>query len=97
VSSPTDISELIQRLRSPEASVRRIAAMDLARTGEERALLAVCEQLEAEKDEKSALAMIRLVARFAPARRILMRLRDDPSTPVRVYHAALIAADGLER
>jgi len=94
VASPTDITELIGRLGADDASVRRIAARDLARAGD-AGLRAICERLAIEPDEKTSLLMVRLVSRFAGARAVLERLRDDPASPVRVYHACLIAVDAM--
>jgi hypothetical protein len=85
---------LAARLKSPDAKVRRVAAMDLAGAGELGVLL---EHLPFEGDEKAAILIIRRVCAVATARSVLAALRDDPKTPVRVYHAAVLAHDRLER
>jgi hypothetical protein len=68
--------------------------MDLAAIGEVGVLL---EHLPFEGDEKAAVLMIRRLGAVAAARPMLAALRDDPKTPVRVYHAAVSAHDRLER
>jgi hypothetical protein len=94
----TSVEELAARLKSPDAKVRRVAAIDLASAGE-AGLSALLEHLPGEADEKTALLIIRRLgeARFAAARAVLARLRDEPGTPVKVYHAAVLAHDAIER
>lgn len=78
--------------------VRRVAAIDLGAAGE-AGLSVLLAHLPGEADEKAAIMIIRKLgeARFGAARAVLARLRDDPGTPVRVYHAAVWAHDQIER
>ncbi len=68
--------------------------MDLAALGEVGVLL---EHLPFEGDEKAAILIIKRLGAAAMARPVLAALRDEPGTPVRVYHAAVLAHDRLER
>jgi HEAT repeat protein len=94
----TSVDELAARLKSPDAKVRRVAAMDLGAAGD-AGLSVLLEHLPGEADEKAALLIIRKMgeARHGPALPVLARLRDDRGTPVRVYHAAVLAHDRIER
>jgi hypothetical protein len=98
-SGRADLAEMIARLKSPSAPVRRVAAMDLLQQGSEEALCALLEHLLGEADEKCAVLIVRGLgkAEYIPARGALARLRDNPATPIRVYHAAILANDRLER
>jgi hypothetical protein len=94
----TSVDELAARLKSPDAKVRRVAVIDLASAGV-AGLSVLLEHLPGEPDEKAAVLIIRKLgeARFGTARAVLARLRDDPGTPVKVYHAAVLAHDQIER
>jgi hypothetical protein len=94
----TSVEELAARLKSSDPKVRRVAAIDLGAAGE-AGLSVLLEHLPREADEKAALLIIRRLgeARLAAARAVLARLRDDPKTPVKVYHAAVLAHDAVER
>jgi thioredoxin-like negative regulator of GroEL len=72
--------------------------MDLARAGQP-GLAALLAHLPHEADEKAAILIIRALgdAKVIGAQEALAKLRDDPSTPVQVYHAAVLAHDRLER
>jgi hypothetical protein len=72
--------------------------MDLAGAGEQ-GLAALLGHLPHEADEKAAILIIRALAnaKVIGARGALAILRDDPATPVQVYHAAVLAHDRLER
>ncbi len=61
-------------------------------------LVAVQMLLPGESDETAAITLIRmlLAARFAPAWSTLNALRQNPATPVRIAHAATLAADEIE-
>jgi hypothetical protein len=98
VATPAEIAQSAERLKSADPRVRRIAAMDLARAGE-AGLRVLLEHLPGEADERCAILIIRALgeARFGPAREVLARLRDDPTMPVAVYHAAVLAHDRIER
>jgi hypothetical protein len=92
------LDELAARLRSPDAKVRRVAVMDLTLAGG-AGLEVLMEHLPRETDEKAAVLIVRKLgeARFGPALGVLARLRDDAGTPVRLYHAAVLAHDRIER
>lgn len=94
----TSVDELAARLKSPDAKVRRVAAIDLASAGE-AGLSVLLAHLPEEADEKAALLIIRRLgeARFGAAPAVLARLRDDAGTPVKIYHAAVLAHDAIER
>ena len=72
--------------------------MDLARAGE-AAVLALLAHLPGEADEKTSLIVIRALAEAgtAEALPVLARLRDNPATPIRIYHAAVLGHDRIER
>lgn len=94
------LDELAARLRSGDAKVRRIAAMDLgaAAGGEPRATGILAGHLKAETDEKTAVAIIRHLgrARHGASRALLWSLYADRRTPARVAHAAILAHDAIE-
>jgi len=94
-----DVPALAERLLHPEGSVRRVAAMDLAAIGTRAALVLLMTHLALEDDERAIVLIARALAAhgYGPARRLLATVRDDPETPARAYHAALVAHDRLER
>ena len=94
-----DAATLAERLLHAEAAVRRVAVMDLAATGTRAALVLLMTHLALEDDERAMVLIARALASggYAPARRTLAMVRDDPGTPARAYHAALVAHDRLER
>jgi hypothetical protein len=98
--TPPTLDELVQRLRSAEASVRRIAVADLANraSGSPRATEALATHLGVEADEKSRIAIIRHLghSRHAPSRAELWALYANTDTPARVAHAAILAHDMIE-
>ena len=97
--APSDVGDLIQRLSSGTRSVRCIAAMDLAQLGGEQALAALLAHLPFESDEKTAILIVRRLAEasYLAGIPVLAKLRDDISTPIRLFHAAVLAHDRLER
>lgn len=95
------IEDLLSRLEDPRETVRRLAVMDIARLeGAERrrALAPLGARLQRETDERTALAIIRLLAEVShePSREILRGLYDRRETPVRIAHAAILAHDAIE-
>ena len=92
----TPVDELIRRLDDERPSVRRLAAIDLASSGD---LDTVAARLRrGEPDEKAALTMIRVLgdAGADGARPALWGLYQDAQTPARVAHAAIRAHDRIE-
>ncbi len=89
-----------ERLASPDAGVRRLAAKSLARhTDRAAAATLLAERLPDERDETVLLAIIRALGRLGVLahRPALAQVRDNPSSTPRVRHAALLAHDRLER
>jgi hypothetical protein len=87
------VSDAVTRLESPDPAVRRVAIHDLKGDPEaDRLLLA---RLPRERDEKTALLMIRRLASVPEAKPVLLALYRDRATPVRVAHAAILAHDAL--
>ncbi len=89
--------ELVERLRSAEPGVRRVAVHDLIALGEGRVVGVLVEHLAWEGDEKAAVLVVRCLARAGAreAMPALLGLYRNPRTPVRVAHAAILAHDGL--
>lgn len=90
------------RLDHPSQQVRRIAILDLAsQRGDaaSAALAALLSHLPRERDERTAILIVRRLgeALYSPAQPVLAALRDSPTTPIRLYHAALLAHDRIER
>jgi hypothetical protein len=90
----TTEEELIGRLGSLQASVRRVAVHDLAARGSTGVLLG---HLPGERDEKAALLIIRCLgeAGVREAAAALLALYQDPETSARVAVAAIRVHDGL--
>ena len=90
---------LMNRLKLPRASARRSAIIDLCRRPEPEALAALSNHLPRETDQPALLRIIVHLGsvRYAPALSPLRALADDPHAPVDLAHAALIAADRIER
>lgn len=97
MAASTPIAELVARLASPDARVRRIAVRDLAAAGRD-GLAAIVGRLPAETDEQTRILMVRVLgeACFAPAMAALACIRDDPSTSAELFHAAILAHDRAE-
>lgn len=95
------IKGLINRLKLPQASARRIAIGDLNRraAAEPEALAALLAHLPRETDHKALLRIVDALGehRFAPAAEALTALRNNPETPADLAHAATIAVDRIER
>lgn len=91
-------SELVAHLAHAQAGVRRLAVLDLARLGGDEAGAALAAHLPGETDERAAILIARYLghARYRPARALLKRLYDDPGTPARIAHAAILAHDAIE-
>lgn len=85
----------LSRLSHPDAGVRRIAVLDLAR--EPAAQAALIDRLGVERDERTAILIIRGLGERgdAAAMRVLWNLYADAATPVRVAHAAVLAHDTI--
>lgn len=89
-----------ERLCSPDAGVRRLAAKALSRHPDARTAAGLlAERLPEEGDESVLLAIVRGLARLGVLahRPALASVRDDPDATPRVRHAALLAHDRLER
>jgi hypothetical protein len=92
------IATAMERLQDARPAVRRIAVMDVLRDGGEAGLAVLVERVREERDERTALLMVRAFAarKYQPARIVLAGLRDDVTRPAAVAHAALLAHDALE-
>lgn len=91
--------EVVARLASPEAGVRRLAIHDLvARSGSDPAVMpALLRHLPREPDEKAAGFIIAHAA-AAGAREaspVLLAMYEDRRTPVRTAMAAIRAHDAM--
>lgn len=97
MSGPAGFEELVARLGSPEPGVRRVAVHDLSTRDDSRVFGALLVHLAREQDEKTAVLVIRSLARARVRRAmpVLLGLYQNPSTPVRVAHAAILAHDAL--
>jgi hypothetical protein len=98
------------RLTHPSQSVRRIALRDLAARADFAPIIDAMERGTLEDDEKTLVLAARLLAesgsacagrdtqaaRATRAMAALARVRDNPLTPARAYHAALLAHDTIE-
>jgi hypothetical protein len=89
--------ELVARLASAEAGVRRVAVHDLIARGDEASLRALAEHLGRERDEKAALLIARHLRKsgFSDAAPALLALYLDPSAPARAAVEAIRAHDEL--
>jgi HEAT repeat protein len=98
-SIPASPAELAQRLEHASRAVRSVAALDLCRSSDPQALDILLAHLARESEEKITVVIVRRLAEagHAPARPVLAALRDDPRTPIRLYHAAVLACDRLEK
>ncbi len=94
----TRLEELALRLRDAQASVRRVAIMDLAAVPDGAGAPLLCEHLRSENDERALIAAAAALARLRhdPARALLKGLYDDPKTPVGAAIAAIRAHDAIE-
>lgn len=94
-----NLDDLLGRLAASAPGVRRVAILDLIglSAADGRATVALLRHLPSETDEKSALAIIRHIARIGhqDARPLLWQLYQDPTTPARIAHAAIVAHDHL--
>ena len=65
---------------------------------DDAALNAIAEHVSLETDESTLVTLIRWLGRTNDPRVMpaLRRLRDDPASPARVAHAAILAHDGIE-
>lgn len=87
--------DALARLAHNAPGVRRVAVLDLA--PDPRAHPALIERLAVERDERTAILIVRALAeRGGPeAMPALWRLYADAGTPVRVAHAAILAHDSI--
>ncbi|MBX3409387.1 MAG: hypothetical protein KF859_05825 [Phycisphaeraceae bacterium] len=87
------------RLTHPSPRVRAIALRDLAASGDHAAIIAALQQGDLGTDESTLVLAARLLSGVASpeAMAALARVRDDPSTPPRAFHAALLAHDTIEQ
>lgn len=100
-SAPTGVTlhGLVNRLKLPRASARRIAIIDLCQRPEPEAMEALLNHLSREVDQAARIRIIERLGsvRYLPALAHLRALAEDPGTAVEVAHAALIGADRIER
>ncbi len=97
------LPQLIERLAAPNAGARRVAVLDLLRASPSREHArtvsdALVTALQQEHDPSTRVAMARALSRFGfPSHQpLLAKLRDDPATPIELYHACILAHDQIQ-
>ena len=99
MTTPPSLKGLINRLKLPQPSARRIAIVDLMKRPEPEAIEALLAHLPRETDPKAVVRIVEHLGqhRHAPAMDALIEVRDNVNTPVEIAHAATIALDRIER
>lgn len=94
----SDLAALASRLSAEQAHARRIAIRDLAAMNTSEALGALASHLAHETDPDALVLCLRGLAAglHEPARARIEGLMHDPSSDVRVAHAARTALDRLD-
>lgn len=102
------LAELLERMSHERAGVRRVAVIELARLADREAdargvvVRAAIQRLAHERDEKAALALVRMVVKHAreagmagEAAAALEAVYDDSASPVDVAVEAMRGAGEL--